>query len=296
VTEASATIPVLWHVMDDAFDVKADTRASLLYGDGAWLEGPAYAIQSRQLFFSDIPRERVLRFDELTTATVVADPASDFANGRTFDRQGRMVSCLHGSRTIVRREHDGTVRTLCATFDGAKLNSPNDVVVNAVGEVWFTDPTYGIMSDYEGYRAPEEQTARGVYRWREGDEEPSLQIADIAQPNGLAFSPDESRLYVTDSDRQRLLVADRVDGFSSTRVLVSGQYGFDGIAVDSAGHIWAATYEGLSCFAPDGRELARLALPQVTSNITFGGLRRNILYITSTTSLYSFSSSATGAL
>jgi gluconolactonase len=287
---------MVWQALDDAFDVKTDTRASLLYGDGAWLEGPAFAIQSRQLFFSDIPRERVLRFDELTGVTVIADSNSGFANGRTFDRQGRMVSCLHGDRSIVRREHDGTVRTLCASFGGVKLNSPNDVVVNAAGEVWFTDPTYGIMSYYEGYRAPEEQSARGVYRWREGDPEPSRLIADIAQPNGLGFSPDESRLYVTDSEGQRILVAERGDEYSRTQVLVSGQYGFDGIAVDSVGRIWAATHEGLSCFSPDGRELARLALPQVTSNVAFGGLRRNTLYVTSTTSLYSFSSSVTGAL
>ncbi|MEO5535844.1 MAG: SMP-30/gluconolactonase/LRE family protein [Pseudolysinimonas sp.] len=273
--------------------VLSDSNFAVPFSDGRWLEGPAYSAQGRYLLFSDIPNDRTLRLDEMSGKVAVFDSPSRFANGRTFDRNGRAVTCLHGDRAVVRREHDGTETLIAAEYAGRRLNSPNDVVVDSRGDIWFTDPTYGIVSDYEGHAAEPEQPVRGLYRWHDADGTLELVTGDFDQPNGLAFTPDESSLYVVDSGRGSItelpLTGDRVP-----RVVVAGDYRFDGIRVDPEGRIWAATVRGVSCFDADGVEMLQIAVPERVSNLTFGGRQGNVLYLTATTSLYAVRTSITG--
>jgi len=290
-------IPTRLTVLDDRLrDIRTDAHLSVHFTDGKWLEGPSYSAQGRYLLFSDIPNDRTLRLDELSGAVTVFDQPSGFANGRTHDAIGRVVTCLHGERCVVRREHDGTQVVLASSYQGRRLNSPNDVVVRAGGEVWFTDPTYGIISDYEGHQADPEQEVRGLYRWSEGAAEPVLVSGAFAQPNGLAFSRDQRDLYVVDSERDTIsaLTLDDSGDVATERVIVDRGAGFDGIRVDATGRIWAATAEGVSCFDADGVELLRLAVPEPVSNLEFGGRARNTLFITATTGLYSVRTSVSG--
>lgn len=290
-------IPAVLTVLDDRMaGVRADSQIAVHYTAGKWLEGPAYSAQGRYLLFSDIPNDRTLRLDEMNGLVTVFDEPSRFANGRTHDAAGRLVTCLHGDRAVVRREHDGTERVIASTSAGRRLNSPNDVVVDSGGGIWFTDPTYGIVSDYEGHAAAPEQDVCGLYRWTEGSSEPVLVSGRFAQPNGLAFSVDEQALYVVDSETDTISVLERdaAGGFGSPRVLVESGAGFDGIRVDAADRIWAATRSGASCFDRRGVELLRIGLPEPAANLEFGGAQRNILYLTATTSLYSLRTSVTG--
>ncbi|MDQ7876664.1 SMP-30/gluconolactonase/LRE family protein [Microbacterium sp. QXD-8] len=283
-------IPTRVTVLDDRMrGIRTDANLAVHYSAGRWLEGPSYSAQGRYLLFSDIPNDLTLRLDEMSGAVVVFDHPSHFANGRTHDRVGRVVTCLHGERSVVRREHDGRDVVLASTYQGRRLNSPNDVVVSASEDVWFTDPTYGIVSDYEGHQADAEQESRGLYRWTEGATEPVLVSGGFSQPNGLAFSLDERELYVVDSERDSISALTLDDGghLVAERVLVASPSGFDGIRIDAAGRIWAATREGVSCFDSDGHELLRIAVPEPVSNLEFGGRARNVLFMTATSSLYS---------
>jgi gluconolactonase len=287
-------LPLALDILDDRMaGFRADPLMAVHYGDGLWLEGPAYSAERRSLLFSDIPNDRTMRLDELSGEVVEHDRPSQFANGRTFDADGRVVTCRHGDRRVVRREHDGRETVIAESFGGRRLNSPNDVVVDAGGDIWFTDPTYGIVSDYEGHLAEQEQPVCGVYRWRESSGDLELVFDGFAQPNGLAFSRDESVLYVVDSERDTLTETAPSDAGRAPRLLASGRV-FDGIRVDAAGNIWAGTGSGVSCFDPDGVELLRIALPERASNLTFGGPQHDVLYITATTSLYSVRTSASG--
>jgi gluconolactonase len=287
-------LPLAVEILDDRMaGFRADAQLAVHYRDGLWLEGPAYSANGRYLLFSDIPNDRTLRLDELSGEVVEHDRPSQFANGRTFDADGRVVTCRHGARRVVRRELDGTETVIADSFGGRRLNSPNDVVVDSSGDVWFTDPTYGIASDYEGHLAEQEQPVCGVYRWRASGAELELVFGDFAQPNGLAFSRDESVLYVVDSERDTLTETSPTAPAQASRLLASGLT-FDGIRVDAAGNIWAGTGAGVSCFDRDGVELLRFALPERASNLTFGGPQRDVLYVTATTSLYSVRTSASG--
>lgn len=287
-------VPLELEVLDPRIGrVNTDSVLTVHFADGRWLEGPAYSVQGRYLLFSDIPNDRTLRLDEMSGEVVEYDRPSRFANGRTFDAVGRLVTCLHGDRAVVRVEHDGTETVLADSFDGRRLNSPNDVIVDRAGDVWFTDPTYGIMSDYEGHAAESEQPVRGLYRRRESTGELELVSGAFEQPNGLALSRDERVLYVVDSGRDTLSALS-VDDPADVRVLVDDHRVFDGIRVDRAGRIWAATDTGASCFDPDGTELLRIAVPERTSNLAFGGRQGNVLYLTATTSLYSVRTSFAG--
>jgi gluconolactonase len=270
-----------------------DTRLTVHFDDGRWLEGPAYSVAGRYLLFSDIPNDRTLRLDEMSGQVAVFDAPSRFANGRTFDPLGRAVTCLHGARSVVRVEHDGSETLIAGEYEGRRLNSPNDVVVDSHGDIWFTDPTYGIASDYEGHAAESEQPVRGLYRWQDADATLHLVSGEFEQPNGLAFSPDESVLYVVDSGRGSISAMSPA-GEEPARVLVAGDHRFDGIRVDLEGRIWAATATGVSCFDPEGVELLRIAVPERVSNLTFGGRQGNVLYLTATTTLYSVRTSVTG--
>jgi gluconolactonase len=287
-------LPLALEILDDRMaGFRADSELTVHYGDGLWLEGPAYSAEGHYLLFSDIPNDRTLRLDALSGEVVEHERPSQFANGRTYDAAGRVVTCRHGDRRVVRRELDGTETVIADSFGGLPLNSPNDVVVDSGGDIWFTDPTYGIASDYEGHLAEQEQPVRGLYRWRESAGELDLVFGHFEQPNGLAFSRDESVLYVVDSGRDTLTETSPGDAGRASRLLASGLT-FDGIRVDAAGRIWAGTGAGVSCFDPDGVELLRFALPERASNLTFGGPQRDVLYITATSSLYSVRTSVSG--
>ena len=267
-----------------------------------WAEGPVWFDDLQCLLFSDIPNQRILRWVPGGEATTFRHP-SNFANGHTRDRQGRLVSCEHGTRRVTRTEVDGTITVLADSFGGKRLNSPNDVVVRSDGSVWFTDPTYGILSDYEGFQAAPEQPARNVFRLDPSGRLESV-CDDFGQPNGLCFSPDESRLYIADSAASHDDTAPRHirvfdvagDRLTHGRVFCSIDAGIpDGIRTDTAGNLWSSAADGVHCFAPDGKLLGKVLLPEVVSNLTFGGPRRNRLFITATTSVYALYVTATGA-
>lgn len=288
--ELSAPVRAEWERFDSSFaKVDGDEWLERIFTAGRWLEGPTYFPAWRSLLFSDIPNDRVLSWDETTGAVGVYRAPAGHANGHTRDRQGRLISCEQGNRRVVRTEHDSSLTVLADSHDGRRLNSPNDVVEHSDGSVWFTDPSYGIDSDYEGTRAPSEIGGCHVYRI-----DPSGRVDivadDFVRPNGLAFSADESRLYVADT-RQRHLRAFRVSqtgALSDGRVLTECTAGsFDGLRLDTEGRIWAATHDGVHVFHPDsGDLLGKLRLPEVVSNLCFGGPKLNHLFITATSAVY----------
>jgi gluconolactonase len=268
-----------------------------LWSGGRWTEGPAYFPAGRYLVFSDIPNDRIMRYDETSgVVSIFREPARN-TNGHTRDGHGRLVSCEHGGRSISRTEHDGRVVRLAETIDGKRFNSPNDVVVKSDGSIWFTDPTYGIDSDYEGDAAPSEIGASHVYRLDAETGAVTTLIADRVQPNGLAFSPDEKVLYVSDtgashvSKHPRSITAYAVasNGRSVTpghTFAVSDAGFFDGFRCDIHGNVWTSTAEGVRCYAPDGTHLGTILVPEIVSNVCFGGPKRNRMFITAQTSLY----------
>lgn len=241
--------------------------------------------------FSDIPNDRMLRWDECDGSVSVFRSPAGYANGHTRDRAGRLVSCEQGNRRVTRTEHDGTTTVLADRHEGRRLNSPNDVVEHSDGAIWFTDPSYGIDSDYEGHRGESEIGACHVYRVDPTTGEIAIVADDFERPNGLAFSADESTLYVVDTRREHLRSFNVVDGRRLTggQVLADCSAGsFDGIRLDETGRIWAAAHDGLHFFHPGGDLLGKLRIPQVVSNLCFGGPRFNHLFITATSTLYTF--------
>jgi gluconolactonase len=261
-----------------------------------WAEGPVYFGDLRCLLWSDVPGDCMWRWDEETDAVNVWRKPSGYANGNTRDRQGRLLTCEHGGRRVSRTEPDGTITALAERFEGNRLNSPNDVVCKFDGSIWFTDPSFGILGWYEGHKAPAELPTN-VYRIH-----PSgalgLVAEGINQPNGLAFSPDESILYVVESRSvpRRILAYDVVGGeaLSNRRVLIdAGPKGTpDGFRVDVDGNLWCGWgmgeegLDGVHVFNPDGRLIGRIELPERCANVCFGGLHRNRLFMAATTSLY----------
>jgi len=284
--------------VDPAFGslIIGHAQVEQLWTGGRWLEGPVYWPDAGMLVYSDIPNNRMLRWCDGDAVTVFRAP-SNYANGNARDTDGRLVTCEHGGRRVTRTEHDGTITVLADRFDGRRFNSPNDVVVSRDGAVWFTDPDYGIASDYEGYRGESELGSNDVYRLPPDGGEPRLVAGDFVKPNGLAFSPDESTLYVSDTGR-----GDGPDGPPHIRRFSVGEHGAlsggevfavvdppasDGFRVDERGNVWTSAGDGVHCYAPDGRLLGKVLVPERVSNVAFGGPDRNRLFITATTSLYS---------
>ncbi len=258
-----------------------------------WVEGPVWFGDAGCLLFSDIPNDRILRWTPGVWITTYRAP-SNYANGHTRDRQGRLISCEHGTRRVTRTEPDGSITVIADAFGGRPLNSPNDVVVKSDGTIWFSDPHYGIMSDYEGFAAPQENPCV-VYRADPATGALEVMIDDMQCPNGLAFSPDDSLLYVADtgrmhSDDPRHIRVYRIgdDGRPRDgRVFHSIAPGCaDGIRVDSDGNLWSSAADGVHCIAPDGHLMGRIKVPELVSNLCFGGRAKHELYITATTSLY----------
>jgi gluconolactonase len=279
-------------LLDDRFrGAGGDQWLERLHTGCRWTEGPAYFPAGRYLLFSDIPNDRTLRFDETTGVVGVFQHSSGFANGHTVDRAGRLISCEHGNRRVTRTEPDGSTTVLADRYAGKRLNSPNDVVERADGTVWFTDPSYGIDSDYEGHHTESEIGGCHVYRIDPASGEVGLVADDFVRPNGLAFSADERRLYIVDtaSAPSHIRCFDVTDGGELTGGEVFATCdagGFDGLRLDHAGRVWVAAHDGLHCFDPDGTLLGKLLVPEITANLTFGGRQRNELYITASTSLY----------
>ena len=274
----------------------ATAQLDTLYGGCRWAEGPAYFPAGRYLIWSDIPNNRMLRYDECSGAVSVFRQPSNNSNGNTVDRAGRLVSCEHGGRRVSRTEFDGTVTTIADSHGGKRLNSPNDVVVKSDGSIWFTDPSYGIDSDYEGNRGEREQAGNFVYRVDAGGGEPQVVADDFVQPNGLAFSADESVLYIVDTGRTHQengpahIRSFSVSGDGKLKdrgIFAECTSGlFDGFRLDTEGRIWTSAADGVHCYAPDGTLIGKILVPEVVANVCFGGQKRNYLYICGTTSLY----------
>lgn len=300
---------VLYQIDDPAFAplIIGSAALDVLFTGCRWAEGPVWFDDLQCLLFSDIPNERILRWAADATgggAVSTFRQPSQFANGHTRDRLGRLVSCEHGLRRVVRTEADGRIIVLADRFEGKRLNSPNDVVVHSDGSIWFTDPTYGILSDYEGHHSEPEQQVRGVYRIDGSTGQITCVVDDFCQPNGLAFSPDERTLYIADSGtnpdgtKPRHIRAFTVSGTRLTddRVFALIDAGIpDGIRTDLAGNLWSSAADGVHCFAPDGRRLGKIFVPEPVANLAFGGPRRNRLFITATTSLYAIYLATNGA-
>lgn len=288
-----------FEVLDARFAalVLPNVHVDTLYDGGRWLEGPVYVPAARHMLFSDIPNNRVLRWDEVTGAVGPFRVPSAFANGHTLDRAGRVLACEHGTRRVVRFEHDGSVTVIAAEWQGKRLNSPNDLVEGPDGAVWFSDPTYGISTEYEGARAESEIGARRVYRVADGVVEPVLD--DLVQPNGLCFSPDGAVLYVADSGAvPSCLRAYRMEGGRPVagRLFHAAATGFyDGLRCDRLGNVWVAAEGGVECIAPDGVLIGRIRLPEVAANLCFGGPARNRLFICATRRLMAVYLNVTGA-
>ncbi len=269
-----------------------------------WAEGPVWLPQQRCLVWSDVRSDRMLRWHEPSANVSVFREPSNFSNGNTLDRQGRLVTCEHGNRRVVRAEHDGSLTELAGHYRGARLNSPNDVVVRSDGSVWFTDPTYGIDSDDEGHTAESEIGACHVYRVEPGGE-CRIVADDFVRPNGLAFSPDEQRLYVSDTGAthveggpRHIRVFDvRSDGsLAGGDVFATCTDGlFDGFRLDVDGRLWTSAWDGVHCYAPDGTLLGKVLVPEIVANVAFGGPAGDRLFITASTSLYSIQLHVTGA-
>jgi gluconolactonase len=281
-----------------------------LYTGARWAEGPVWFADGRYLLFSDIPNNRMLRWLEDTGEVSVFRYPSNYANGNYRDRQGRLLTCEHDTRRVTRTEYDGTIIVLMERFQNKKLNAPNDLAVHSDGAIWFSDPGYGIMSNYEGHKAPFELPAN-LYRLDPNTCQATVVAADMEKPNGLCFSPDEKKLYVVDSGEPRhpgdphpIRVYDVEDGvrLKNGRLFVDMKPGSsDGIRCDVDGNVWSAAgwggegYNGVHVFAPDGTLIGRIHLPETCANLCFGGAKKNRLFMAASQSLYAVYVDAQGA-
>ncbi|MAZ19272.1 MAG: gluconolactonase [Ahrensia sp.] len=266
-----------------------------------WVEGPVWFGDANCLLFSDIPNNRIMRWIPGEGDSTFRQP-SNYANGHTRDQQGRLISCEHGTRRVTRTEHDGSITVIADSYGGKPLNSPNDVVVKSDGTVWFSDPHYGIKTDYEGYRAEQENPCV-VYRVLPETGAIEVMVDDMNCPNGLAFSPDETKLYVADTGRMfsndeqhiRVYDCDNEGMLSNSRVFHKIDRGCsDGFRIDADGNLWSSAADGVHCISPEGDRLGRILVPEVVSNVCFGGRAKHQLFITATTSVYMITLNRTG--
>jgi len=294
-------------VIDPRFQKYVLGSAALerLWTGARWTEGPVWFGDGRYLLWSDIPNNRMMRWVEETGEVSVFRSPSNNSNGNTRDRNGRLITCEHDSRRVTRTEHDGRITVLMDNYQGKKLNAPNDVIVHADGHVWFTDPGYGILGFYEGHKAAFELDT-AVYRLNPDTGKASIVTDELDRPNGLCFSPDYSKLYITDSGSspRQILVYDVVKGerLENGRVFCDMGKGLaDGIRCDIDGNIWSsagwagAGYDGVHIFAPDGDLIGKIHLPEIVSNLCFGGAKRNRLFITGSQSIYAIYVETQGA-
>ncbi|MCG6857613.1 MAG: SMP-30/gluconolactonase/LRE family protein [Salaquimonas sp.] len=297
----------IYEIFDPQFSALFNSNVHLdqLATGCRWSEGPAWFAAGRYLVWSDIPNNRMMRYDETDGSVSVFRSPSWNSNGNYVDREGRLLTCEHGTRRVTRTEHDGSITVIADNFGGKRFNSPNDVVVDSAGAIWFTDPTYGIKTDYEGDKAISEIGSANVYRVDPASGEVTAVATDFVQPNGLAFSPDHSRLYIADTGRTEgpehpahIRVFDVVDGRSLKGGAVFAECTrglFDGFRLDEDGRIWTSTGEGVECYDADGTLLGLIRTPEVVANCVFGGPKRNRLFIAATTSLYAIYVMARGA-
>jgi gluconolactonase len=280
-------------------------RIERLWTGARWCEGPAWFAAGRYFVWSDIPNNRMMRLVEPSHEVSVFRERSNNSNGNTVDNQGRLVTCEHLTRRVSVTHHDGRIVTLADRYRGKRLNSPNDVVVKSDNSIWFTDPAYGIDADYEGDRQEREQDGCYVYRVDPRTREVTAVVTDMVRPNGLAFSPDESWLYIADTGMShqengpKHIRKFRVNADGATlsggEVFADCDAGlFDGFRVDTEGRIWTSAGDGVHVYAPDGTLLGKFLIPEIVANVTFGGTKRNRLYICGTTSIYSLFTFAKG--
>ena len=290
-------------VIDPRFTKYKVSNAAVerLYTGMRWAEGPVWFADGRYLLFSDIPNNRILRWLEDTGVVSVFRSPSNYSNGNYRDRQGRLLTCEHDSRRLTRTEYDGTITILMDQFQGKKLNAPNDLAVHSDGAIWFSDPGYGIMSNYEGHKAPFELPTN-VYRLDPDTRKVTVVVSDMDKPNGLCFSPDEKKLYIVDTglpkhpgDPHPIRVYDVEDGvrLKNGRMFVDMSPGLsDGIRCDVDGNVWSAAgwagegYNGVHVFAPDGKLIGKINLPETCANLCFGGTKKNRLFMAASQSLY----------
>ena len=294
-----------FEVFDPAFKsfVMGNAPVKNLAGGFDWTEGPVWFGDANCLLFSDIPNNRIMRWSPGAGVSTYRQP-SNFANGHTRDPEGRLVSCEHGTRRVTRTELDGSITVIADSYDGKRLNSPNDVVVKSDGTIWFSDPHYGIMTNYEGYKS-EQELPCNVYRVDPSDGSIEAVLTDFNCPNGLAFSPDESKLYVADtgrmfgSDPQHIRAFDvdasgKLTGGNVFHVISPGCA--DGFRLDTDGNIWSSAADGVHCISPNGVLLGKILVPELVSNVCFGGRAKHQLFITATTGIYAVTLNRKGAV
>ncbi|MDQ2778519.1 MAG: SMP-30/gluconolactonase/LRE family protein [Pseudomonadota bacterium] len=274
-------------------------------GEGfRWLEGPVWFADLQCLLVSDLPNNRIMRWTASGGMSVFREP-SQFANGHARDMQGRLIGCSHGDRCLLRTELDGTITVLADRYRGKRLNSPNDVVVKSDGTVWFSDPVYGLVTDYEGGKRESELPA-ALYRFDPRDGSLDVMADDFQGPNGLCFSPDEQLLYVSESglpfatDPVQHLRVFAVEGdgsrLANPRVFYKVEPGFtDGVRCDEDGNLWSSAGDGVHCISPEAELLGKIAVPAVVSNLCFGGRHRSRLFICGSQSLYAMYVNKRGA-
>jgi gluconolactonase len=278
--------------------VPSGAEVTRLWTGGTWTEGPVWLPERSAVRWSDIPGDRILEYSVVSGESSVYADGVEFTNGRIVDQAGVVIQCSHGLRRV-EVDAGGEVTALVETFEGRRLNSPNDVVVSRDGTVWFTDPTYGIINANEGHLGSQEYGGCYVFRFDRGSGELAAVITDMEQPNGLAFNPDESILYVSDTSAAHHNI--RAYPASGTeigpgRVFAEIEAGAsDGFRVDTQGNLWTSSADAVLVFAADGTLLGRIPVPEVISNLCFGGADGTDLFITATTSLYHLSTLARDA-